>query len=96
MTPLHLAAAKNSNPQVIRILVQLGADDVNARAVGGWTPLHMAAFRSKAPGVVLVLLELGADPRACTNSGFTAWDLIRVNGALRDTPAHRKLNELRW
>lgn len=95
MTPLHRAAANNGNPEVIRTLVQLGAD-VNARDKDGWTPLHVAAGLSEKPEVVLVLLKLGADPKARTSGGSTAWDLIQENEALRNTPAYWKLNDLRW
>lgn len=95
LTPLHRAAAFNSNPEIIQALVRLGAD-INARNKYDWTPLHLAAFKNPNPQVVLVLLDLGADPKARTSDGKTAWDLIQKNPKLKNTPAYWKLNDLRF
>ena len=62
-TALHLAARNGDlDPQVIRVLLEGGAD-VAARSDDEATPLHHAA-RHSAPEVVRILLERGADAAA--------------------------------
>jgi ankyrin repeat protein len=56
-TPLHHAAAKN-RPNVVRLLIALGAD-VNATEATGGTPLTTAA-QENADAVVALLLGAGA------------------------------------
>ena len=85
-----IAAAHNSNPEVITVLVQAGAD-VNATDASGVTPLMLAAAGNSNPEVITVLLSLGADPKAKDNSGKTAIDHARKNARLRDTDALSKL-----
>ena len=63
LTPLHLAANKNSNPEVLKFLVKHGAD-VNAKAVGGMTPLHAASVNNPNVEVVKFLIEQDADVNA--------------------------------
>ena len=57
--PLHFAARKNL-PDVVALLIELGADPMGNDA-GGITPLH-AAIASGHPDVVRQLLSAGADP----------------------------------
>lgn len=61
-TPLHLAALSNPDPEVVRVLLDAGAD-AGARGFYGQTPLHMAANRDD-PMVATLLLEAGADVHA--------------------------------
>ena len=61
-TPLHRAARDNSNPSVIKALIEGGAD-LGARNRRGFTPLHRAA-RNANPSVITALIEAGADPGA--------------------------------
>lgn len=58
-TPLHFAAKKN-RPDMIHLLVELGAD-ASAKDPSGVTPLHLAAGQGHADAV-RALLSLGADP----------------------------------
>lgn len=63
-TPLmHAVLAERPNPEVIKLLVERGAD-VNAADNSGWTALHFAGQDQKAE-VVRALLGAGAevDPR---------------------------------
>jgi ankyrin repeat protein len=60
------------------------------------TPLHYAAAKSTTSAIAVTLLELGADPRVRTSAGSTAWDLIQHNQKLRNTPAFRRLSEIRF
>ena len=58
-TPLHQATS-NSNPRVLRLLLDAGAD-VNAKTDLGSVPLHGAAG-SPNPDIALTLLRAGGDP----------------------------------
>ncbi|KAJ3545927.1 hypothetical protein NM208_g2267 [Fusarium decemcellulare] len=58
-TPL-LEAAANGHPEVIRVLLEAGADPDQAETLRGLKPLHEAASRNHAEAV-RVLLEAGVD-----------------------------------
>ena len=66
---LRGAAAANLDPNVTRLLLDLGAD-ANPESADGWTPLHGAAANPN-PAVTQLLLERGADPNAVSADGWT-------------------------
>ena len=66
---LRSAAAANLDPNVTRLLLDLGAD-ANSESADGWTPLHGAAANPN-PAVTQLLLERGADPNAVSADGWT-------------------------
>ena len=66
---LRSAAAANLDPNVTRLLLDLGAA-ANADSVDGWTALHEAAANPN-PAVARLLLERGADPNAVSADGWT-------------------------
>lgn len=77
MTPLHQAAANNSN-DTLALLLEDGAD-VNARENFGATPLHFAAL-ANATTTAAVLLEVGADVNARDDNGATPLQMAVLNG----------------
>ncbi len=73
-TPLHYAAS-SGNHQMVRILLEKGAD-VNARTLRGITPLYMAARDADAK-TVKMLLDAGARKDFCTNDNRAPYDIAR-------------------
>ena len=69
-TILHEAARFSDNPEVIKTLVNLGAD-VNARDNLDNTPLHKAAMFNSNPEIVRTLVKLGANVNAQDRSNKT-------------------------
>lgn len=86
------AAADNSNPAVITILIEAGADS-NARGKNGMTALMYAAEDNANPAVVTTLLEAGADAKVKDDGGSTAFDYAANNANLTDTDAYLQLQE---
>ena len=70
VTALMVAASGNKNPEIIRTLVELGAD-VNAKG-GGMNVLMYAARYNENPEIIRTLVELGADVNAKDYDGWTA------------------------
>jgi ankyrin repeat protein len=80
---LHAAAARAS-AELVRLLVESGADVERRDPETGRTPLHAAVAAGPdgdAPDVVRILLEGGADVDAVTNDGASALDISRVAAA---------------
>ena len=63
VSPLHMAASVNENPEVIAALLKGGADP-ESRDVDEETPLHYAAGDNESLPVLEALLDAGADPNA--------------------------------
>jgi len=64
-------AAMNPNPEVVKVLLENGAD-IHARNEYGWTALMWAAAMNPNSGVAKALLEAGADVNAKEKDGKTA------------------------
>ena len=64
------AAADATDPRVIWLLVEAGADP-NERLRGGFTPLHLAAHGNPTPGIIDALVGAGAIIDARSNRGET-------------------------
>ena len=70
-TRLHYAAWNNDDPEVVRLLLDQGAD-LHALDEYGQTPFLMAALENENVEVFRLLLERGADPYAEDEYGNTA------------------------
>ena len=98
MTPLMLVATYNPNSDVMRVLIEKGAD-VNAvfndASVfhDGMTPLMMAARYNSNPDILQILMDSGAVVAAKDRSGLRALDYASENEALRGTNAYGILLE---
>lgn len=80
VTPLYRAADKGRT-DIVRYLIEKGAD-VNFRTKEwGHTPLYEAAS-SGFDDVLEVLLAAGADPRAKDRNGYTAFAVAALGGQL--------------
>lgn len=75
-TPLHLAAGFGSSSEVVRVLIENGAN-LAARDSSGATPLHWAAAINGTPEVIDALLDAGADTSHENLDGERPWDLAR-------------------
>ena len=92
-TPLHLAASHSSDPDVVRLLIEAGAD-LAARGERDSVAIHHAAARNANPTVVAALLEAGAHLEARDLYGKTPLhlaahhnDSLAVVAALLDAGA---------
>jgi len=76
VTALHAAVA-GPDPDLVRLLVEHGAD-VTARQQAGYTALHEIASKGRTD-LAHVLLDAGADPGAKNDDGLTPYDLAAKN-----------------
>ena len=70
-TPVHYAAQYNTDPEIIALLLELGAD-VNSKTDLGRTPLQLAAGYNSDAKISGLLLNEGADIAAKNDAGLTA------------------------
>lgn len=89
-SPIHYAAT-GPEPEVVRLLIDRGAD-VNAVAPNGTTPLMMAARYGSEESIKL-LVERGADVSRRNQLDLSAADFARLAG--RDSLAQRLVGAVR-
>jgi uncharacterized protein len=76
-SPIHYAAT-GPQPQLVRLLLERGAD-IDAASPNGTTPLMMAAQYGSEDSVSL-LLERGADPKRRNERGLGVVEFARLGG----------------
>lgn len=79
-----LQAVRNDDVELVRKLVQEGAD-VNVRDIFQQTPLFIALSFPDFCDCLPVLLEAGADESIRDNAGRTAWEASAHHGYLEET-----------
>ena len=77
-TPLHFAARNDYDPEVIRKLIEGGAD-VNAKDCNGGTPLHYAARYNSSPEIIKLLIDKKANVNAENNNKETPLHYAGLN-----------------
>ena len=82
LTPLIMAAVLPESLEVVRMLIERGAD-VNANA-NRFSPLMAASFRGD-PETVELLIEAGADPTARNQFGYSPLHGASFNGSANIT-----------
>ncbi|MFP4329204.1 MAG: ankyrin repeat domain-containing protein [Spirochaetaceae bacterium] len=85
VTLLMEAAAFSKNPEILRLLVDYGAEVNRTDDRDGMTALMIACLRRGEEPVIRTFLELGADPRIRDRSGYTAADYAEGNSRLRNS-----------
>ena len=70
-TPVHYAVQYNTDPEIIMLLLDRGAD-VNSKTNLGRTPLQLAAGYNSDVLISTLLLDQGADIAAKNDAGLTA------------------------
>lgn len=95
---LYLIGARGDEERldVIRALVEGGADLAARYPPNGMTILHAYLQYGATPEEIEVLLDGGADPRAVTDDGISVFDLARRSEALRGTSVFWRLNDARF
>ena len=66
-TVLHRAVYYSENPEIIKELINAGAN-VHARDSDGWTPLHSATSKNNNAYIIKELINAGADVNAKSKS----------------------------
>lgn len=76
--PISGAAGYSKNPEIIKQLIELGAD-VNKKVHNGETALMIAARYNETPGIATMLVQQGARIDDEDNWGNTALDFAKKN-----------------
>ena len=91
-TPLMFAAEYNSNPEILRVLIENGAD-INAICGNGQTPLMLAVGGNPNPEILRILIEKGADVNITDKNGKKALYYAELKDSLKGTDALNLLRE---
>lgn len=87
LTLLNVAVVE-STPEVVRILLENGADPNDSNAYERLTPLHRAVYYHRenpsASVIVQMLLDYGADPLLRSESGKRPMDLVAEDDPIKE------------
>ncbi len=91
-TPLMYAATGNSDPRVVKTILESGAN-INASSLAGWTALMYAVRDNSNPEVLRALLEAGAEVGLKNDDGQMALNYAGSNPALLNSEVFIVLQE---
>ena len=90
-TPLMEAIRQGESPEIVRILLEHGADPNLGSKHENWTSLHMAAYKGD-PDVIHLLLKHGADPAAITSERqWTPFHVLAWSGGRNPADSMRSV-----
>jgi len=78
LTALHFAAEHESNVEVVKVLISMGAN-VNFKGSGGIAPLHLAATYGNVE-IAKILISNGADVNVKEDNGMTPLHIAALAG----------------
>jgi len=90
MTPLMYAASRNPSAEVLKELIDSGAN-VRLRDKEDMTALMHAARTGANPQVLELLLDSGADKSAATEEGKKAVDFAEMNPRISNSGVFERL-----
>ena len=93
-TPLMYAAAQQTEPKIIELLIKSGAS-VNDKNNDGETPLMRCAKYGKCPEIIMTLLKAKSNGKEKNLLGMTAFDLAQDNENIKGTEAYWELSNAR-
>lgn len=94
-SPIIIASWRNTNPEVITLLLKNGAN-IDDRDEEGRTPLIWACLLNFNPEVITILLKNGADVKAKDVNGQTALDYAKGNPKIYKTDVYWQMNNLMY
>lgn len=86
MSPLHVAAQGKEFLEILKILLPLTQDSLNAQNELGQTPLHLAVMHHNFEAVKLLLQQSNIDPNAKDKKNKTALNYAQKYPNLPSTP----------
>ncbi|KAK1947697.1 Kinesin-like protein KIF15 [Phytophthora citrophthora] len=90
---LHWAASQN-HAEILKLLLQQGAQVNAIDHINGWTALHVAVIRESI-SCISILLSSGADPRIRDNYGDTVVDCLQAASRKKKVRMLQLLQEVR-
>lgn len=96
MTALIHAVMVNSEPEVIKFLLDNGSDIHHKDSRFGNNALMWAAFMNDNPEVIKLLIDYGANVKEKNKDGKNAFELANDNPKIKGTDVYWKINDLMY